>query len=202
MAPLTSIRHTVDSGADPVEFCFAQGWTDGLPVVPPTPERVEAMLAAAGVDPERPVATIRDRAVAITVEKVAINAVLAGCKPEYLPVILAAIEGIADPAWNYHGPGTSTGGAGVLMVVNGPITGTLNINAGDNLFGPGWRANATIGRAVRLIMRNVCGSRPGTLDRSTLGHPGRLSYVIAENEAETPGRPCMSSGVSGPSRAL
>jgi hypothetical protein len=186
MAPLTSPRHPVAPDMDPVEFCFAQGWTDGLPVVPPTPERVTAMLAAGGLEPAYPVATIRDRAVTITAEKVAINAVLAGCLPAYLPVVLAAVEGIADPAWSYHGPGTSTGGAAALMIVNGPIARALDINAGDNLFGPGWRANATIGRAVRLLMRNVCGSRPGTLDRGTLGHPGRLSYVIAENEAESP----------------
>jgi hypothetical protein len=135
------------------------------------------------------VTTIAHRAVTITAEKVAINAVLAGCTPDYMPVVLAAIEGIGDPAWGYHGPGTSTGGAAVLMVVNGPIARALDINAGDNLFGPGWRANATIGRAVRLVMRNVCGSRPGTLDRATLGHPGKLSCVIAENEAESPWPP-------------
>ncbi|HET7875654.1 MAG TPA: hypothetical protein VFN71_09015, partial [Methylomirabilota bacterium] len=111
------------------------------------------------------------------------------CRPEYMPVVVAAIEGIGDARWQYHGPGTSTAGAAVLMIVNGPIARRLDINAGDNLFGPGWRANLTIGRAVRLVMRNVCGSRPGTLDRGTLGHPGRLSYVIAENEAESPWTP-------------
>jgi hypothetical protein len=99
------------------------------------------------------------------------------------------VEAIGDPSWSYHGPGTSTAGAAVLMVVNGPIARALDVNCGDNLFGPGWRANMTIGRAVRLIMRNVCGSRPGTLDRATLGHPGKLSYVIAENEAESPWPP-------------
>jgi hypothetical protein len=186
---LTSRRYTLDDAGDAVEFCHQKGWTDGLPVIPPTPDRVHAMLEAVRLDPKHEVATIAHRAVAITAEKVAINAVLAGCRPEYLPVVLAAIEGIADPAWSYHGPGTSTGGAAVLMVVNGPIAQELDINAGDNLFGPGWRANATIGRAVRLIMRNVCGSRPGTLDRGTLGHPGRLSYVIAENEAVSPWPP-------------
>jgi hypothetical protein len=189
-APLTSTRHRVDGGLDDaVEFCFEQGWTDGLPVVPPTEAKVRAMLAAAGLDPTQQLAYVEHRAVAITAEKVAINAVMAGCKPEYLPVVIAAVEGIADPRWGYHGPGTSTGGAGVLMIVNGPITRELDVNAGDNLFGPGWRANLTIGRAVRLVMRNVCGSRPGTLDRGTLGHPGRLSYVIAENEAESPWTP-------------
>ena len=114
---------------------------------------------------------------------------MAGCKSEYMPVVVAAVEGIGDPAWSYHGPGTSTGGAAVLMIVNGPIAKELEINAGDNLFGPGWRANLTIGRALRLVMRNVCGSLPGLLDRGTLGHPGKLSYVIAENEAESPWTP-------------
>ncbi|MBI2152420.1 MAG: hypothetical protein HYW16_00710 [Candidatus Rokubacteria bacterium] len=187
--PLTSRRYSVGDPVEAMELCFEKGWTDGLPVVPPTEERVRAMLAAARLRPADQVAYIAHRAVSITAEKVAINAVLAGCKPEYLPVVLAAIEGIGDPAWSYHGPGTSTAGAAVLIVVNGPIARELDINSGDNLFGPGWRANATIGRAVRLVMRNVCGSRPGTLDRGTLGHPGKLSYVIAENEAESPWPP-------------
>ena len=189
MGMLTSKRHAIDDTVDAIEFCHEKGWTDGLPVIPPTPDRVQAMLEADRLDPQHQVTTIAQRAVAITAEKVAINAVMAGCKPGYMPVLLAAIEGIGDPAWSYHGPGTSTGGAAVLIVVNGPIARELDINAGDNLFGPGWRANATIGRAVRLVMRNVCGSRPGTLDRGTLGHPGKLSYVIAENEAESPWPP-------------
>src|ERR671925_177695 len=188
MPTLTSKRHKVED-VDAVEFCFQQGWSDGLPVVPPTVDRVEAMLAAAKLDAKQQVGFVAHRAVSITAEKVAINAVMAGCKPEYMPVVVAAVEGIADPRWSYHGPGTSTGGAAVLMIVNGPIASELDVNAGDNLFGPGWRANLTIGRAVRLVMRNVCGSRPGLLDRGTLGHPGKLSYVIAENEAESPWTP-------------
>jgi hypothetical protein len=183
-AQLTSKRHQVPD-AEAVEYCFQRGWSDGLPVIPPTVDRVEAMLAAAGLDAKHEVGFIAHRSVSITAEKVAINAVMAGCKPEYMPVVVAAVEGIADPLWSYHGPGTSTGGAGVLMIVNGPIARELDINAGDNLFGPGWRSNATIGRALRLVMRNVCGSLPGLLDRGTLGHPGKLSYVIAENEAES-----------------
>jgi hypothetical protein len=175
--------------AEALELCYARGWTDGLPVVPPTPERVEAMLAAARLPPDHQVTHIAHRAVSVTAEKVAINAVMAGCLPEYMPVVVAAIEGIGDPRWGYHGPGTSTAGAGVLLIVNGPAARELDVNAGDNLFGPGWRANLTIGRAVRLVMRNVCGSRPGTLDRGTLGHPGKLSYVIAENEVESPWPP-------------
>ncbi len=186
---LTSKRYVVADPAEAIELCFERGWTDGLPVMPPTEERVGVMLDAARLRPGDQVAYIAHRAVSVTAEKVAINAVMAGCKPEYMPVVVAAIEGIGDPAWSYHGPGTSTAGAAVLAVVNGPIARALDINCGDNLFGPGWRANATIGRAVRLVMRNVCGSRPGTLDRGTLGHPGKLSYVIAENEAESPWTP-------------
>ena len=186
---LSSKRHHVPDTVDLVEFCWEQGWSDGLPVVPPTVDRVETMLAAAGLDAKQEIGFITHRSVSITAEKVAINALMAGCKPEYMPVVVAAVEGIADPLWSYHGPGTSTGGAGVLMIVNGPIARELDVNAGDNLFGPGWRSNLAIGRAVRLVMRNVCGSLPGLLDRGTLGHPGKLSYVIAENEAESPWAP-------------
>jgi hypothetical protein len=188
-ARLMSQRFQAQDVDDAIELCFTRGWSDGLPVVPPTEDKVQAMLAAVRLAPGHQVGYVAHRAVAITAEKVAINAVMAGCRPEYMPVVVAAVEGIADPAWSYHGPGTSTAGAGVLMIVNGPIARALDINAGDNLFGPGWRANLTIGRAVRLVMRNVCGSRPGTLDRGTLGHPGKLSYVIAENEAESPWTP-------------
>lgn len=189
-ATLTSKRHTVQGAIDDaIEFCFQQGWSDGLPVVPPTETKVRAMLDAAGLEPTHQVAYIEHRAVSVTAEKVAINAVMAGCRPQDLPVVVAAVEAIGAPAWSYHGPGTSTAGAAVLMIVNGPLRRTLEINCGDNLFGPGWRANLTIGRAVRLVMRNVCGSRPGTLDRGTLGHPGKLSYVIGENEEESPWTP-------------
>ncbi len=152
---LASKRHHVPDTVDLVEFCFQQGWSDGLPVVPPTVDRVQTMLEAAGLDAKQEIGFITHRSVSITAEKVAINAVMAGCKPEYMPVVVAAIEG----------------------------------NAGDNLFGPGWRSNLAIGRALRLVMRNVCGSLPGLLDRGTLGHPGKLSYVIAENEAESPWTP-------------
>src|SRR5436305_6362568 len=187
-AQRTATRHQVEDG-DAIEFCFRQGWTDGLPAVPPTADRVGAMLAGARLDPTQEIGFVAHRAVSITAEKVAINAVMAGCTPDFMPVVVAAIEGIADPRWSYHGPGTSTAGAGVLMIVNGLIARVLDINSGDNLFGPVWRANLTIGRAVRLVMRNVCGSIPGTLDRGTLGHPGKLSYVIAENEADSPWTP-------------
>ena len=152
---LTSKRLSVQDEAEAVETAFEKGWSDGLPIVPPTEARVRAMLEAARLEPGQQVGFVAHRAVSITAEKVAINAVMAGCRPEYMPVVVAAVEGIADPRWSYHGPGTSTGGAGVLMIVNGPVARALDINAGDNLFGPGWRANLTIGRAVRLVMRST-----------------------------------------------
>jgi hypothetical protein len=165
-----------------------QGWTDGLPVVPPTEDRIAAMLAAVKLDPGHQVAFIENRQVSVTAEKIAINAVLAGCKPEYMPVVVAAAEALGDPLYGYHGPGTSTGGSGVLMIVNGPIARELDMNCGHNLFGPGWRANATIGRAVRLLMRNTIGTLPGTLDQSSLGHR-QIHLYIRENEAESPWPP-------------
>src|SRR5262245_3158017 len=186
---LSSRRYAVDDLAQAIELCYERGWTDGLPVVPPTEALVRRMLEVARLEPDQQIAFITNRQVAISAEKVAINAVMAGCRPDYLPVVVAAVEAIADPAWGYHGPATSTGGAAVLMIVNGPLARQLDFNAGDNLFGPGWRANATVGRAVRLVMRNVIGTLPGALDRGTLGHPGKYTYVIAENEAESPWTP-------------
>jgi hypothetical protein len=186
---LKSRSVTVADQGDAMELCFTNGWTDGLPVVPATAERIRAMLEAGGVEPSRQVAFIENRQVSITAEKVAINAVMAGCKPAYMPVVLAAVEALGDPLYGYHGPATSTGGSAVFMAVNGPIARKLDINSGNNLFGPGWRANATVGRAVRLVMRNVIGTLPGRLDRGTVGHPGKYTYVIAENEAESPWTP-------------
>jgi hypothetical protein len=186
---LKSRRYAVEDELEAIELYFEKGWSDGLPMIPPTEERIRAMLEAAGLEPDHEITFITNRQARVTAEKVAINAVMAGCKAEYMPVVAAAIEAIGDPRWGYHGPGTSTGGAAVLMIVNGPIAPKLQINSGDNLFGPGWRANATIGRAVRLVMRNVIGTLPGRLDRSTLGHPGKFTYVIAENEEDSPWPP-------------
>jgi len=186
---LKSRRHTVNDLAGAIELCYTNGWTDGLPVVPATAERITAMLDAGGLEPDHQLAFIENRQVSVTAEKVAINAVMAGCKAEYMPVITAAVEALADPKYGYHGPATSTGGSAVFMLVNGPIARELDINSGDNLFGPGWRANATIGRAIRLIMRNVIGTLPGELDRSSLGHGGKYSYCIAENEVDSPWPP-------------
>ncbi len=186
MIELKSRKHTADDLGSAIDLCYAKGWTDGLPVIPPTADRIAAMLDGAALKPDHQLAFIENRQVSVTAEKVAINAVMAGCKPEYMPVIAAAVEALADPLYGYHGPATSTGGSAVFMLVNGPIAKKLGMNSGDNLFGPGWRANATIGRAIRLVMRNVIGTLPGELDRSSLGHAGKYSYCIAENEEDSP----------------
>jgi hypothetical protein len=186
---LKSRHYEAPDMGEAMELCYAKGWTDGLPVVPPTADRIRAMLTAAGLEPDQQLAFIENRQVSVTAEKVAINAVLAGCRPEYMPVVVAAVEALGDPLYGYHGPATSTGGSAVLMIVNGPIARELDMNCGDNLFGPGWRANATIGRAVRLTMRNTIGTLPGVLDRSSLGHPGKYTFCIAENEADSPWPP-------------
>jgi hypothetical protein len=158
-------------------------------VVPPTEGSIRAMLDAVGLEPGAEITFIEHRQVSVTAEKVAINAVMAGCTPAHMPVVVAAIEAIGDPLWSYHGPATSTGGSAVFMLVNGPIARELDINCENNLFGPGWRSNATLGRAVRLVMRNVIGTIPGRLDRSSLGHGGKYTFCIAENEAESPWPP-------------
>ncbi|MGX9936522.1 hypothetical protein ACVFVO_14130 [Advenella kashmirensis] len=189
MSELAALRHQIELESDAIDFCFEHGWSDGLPVIPPTEGRVRAMLDAAGLQPDDQIGFIPERQISITAEKVAINAVLAGCKPEYMPVVVAAVEGICDPEWAFHGPSTTTSGPAVLLIVNGPIARKLEINSKESLFGPGWRANLTIGRALRLVMRNVCGTLPGTLDMSTLGNPGKFSYVIAENEEESAWQP-------------
>ena len=135
---LTSRRHAVVDHEGAMELCYTNGWTDGFPVVPATEERIVGMLAAAGLEPRAQLTFIENRQVSVTAEKVAINAVMAGCKAEYMPVIVAAVEALGDPVYGYHGPATSTGGSAVFMLVNGPIARELGMNAGDNLFGPGW----------------------------------------------------------------
>ena len=188
-ARLSSEAFEVEGWRESIEACFERGWTDGLPVVPATAEAVREFLHAAGRAPGDIVLTEHTRRRTVTAEKVAINAVLAGGRPEYMPVLLAALEAMVDPAFNLHGAITSTGGSATLLVVNGPIRQRLGLNSGGNVFGPGWRANATIGRAIRLITLNCLGALPGVLDRSTQGHPGKYSYCIAEAEEASPWEP-------------
>jgi hypothetical protein len=177
---------------DPVELIemyYRRGWTDGMPVIPPSAKTVDAALAAAGLNADDVVGEVPARNLKISADKVAINAILAGCLPEYMPVVLAAVKGICQPDFAYHGPATSTGGAAIALIVNGPVAGRLGINAADNAFGPGFRANATIGRALRLLMMNTLDTRPGRLDRSTLGNPGKYSLCFAEDEENSPWEP-------------
>jgi hypothetical protein len=174
---------------DDFESWFERGVTDGLPVVPPTRERVERMLGGTRRDRAELVGEMPPNYGRLTVEKAAINAVMAGCRSEYLSVVLAAAECACDPAFNLHGVATSTHFSAPLIVVNGPIRGRLGLNASFGVFGPGSRANATIGRALRLLMINVGGARPGQLSMSTFGHPGRYTYCIAEHEEASPWPP-------------
>ncbi len=172
---------------DEMEDMFERGWTDGLPVVPPTRARVEAMLA--GRDPRRTLGEVPPGMGEATLERVAACAVLAGCRPDYFPVVLAAVEAALDPAFNLNGQAVTTQPAGQLVIVNGPIRDAIGVHSGMGVLGPGFRANLTIGRALRLVVTLTGGGRPGRLDRSTLGHPGKLGFCIAEDEAGSPWEP-------------
>ena len=174
---------------DAFEAMFARGWSDGLPLVPPTEARVHAMLAGTKRAPDDVVATVPPDLVPCTVEKVAINAVMAGCKPEYLPVVIAGVEAVCTDAFNIHGVLATTMGVGPLLVVNGPIRHALGMNSGINVMGQGNRANATIGRALQLVIRNVGGGRPGEVDRATYGNPGKVGFCFAEDEEASPWGP-------------
>ena len=147
------------------------------------------MLAAAGLRGDEVFGEIPGRNTVVVADKVAVNAVLAGCRPEFFPVVAGAVKALCHPDFAYHGPASSTGGSAMVLVVNGPIVSRLGINAGNNLFGQGVRANATIGRAVRLTMMNVMQTQPGLFDRATLGNPGKYSFCFAENEDESPWEP-------------
>ena len=169
-------------------FCERQ-WCDGLPIVPPTPERVEAMLAAAEGEPSESLGPMPPLWREATLEKLAINSVMAGCLPEYFPVIVAAVEATLDPAFNLYGVQATTHPVAPLLIVSGPYATAIGMHAGAGCFGPGFRANATIGRAIRLILLNIGGAWPGCHDMATQGSPAKFSYAIAENEAANPWEP-------------
>ena len=180
---------TVETDLDAIEYYFTQGLTDGLPVVPPTEARVRAMLDATPKPADDVVARVPPNFGAATVEKVAVNAVMAGCRPDYLPVVIAGVQAMCDERANLHGVQGTTHTATPLFIVNGPIRGRLDVNCAAGVFGSGWRANATIGRALRLVMMNLGGARPGEIDKSTMGHPGKYAYCIGEYEEENPWEP-------------
>ena len=182
----------VELPADPGELHEAfneRGWSDGLPVVPPTEERIEAMLAYSDRDRHEVLAVLPPRRAEATVEAVAINAVLAGCEPRYLPVLIASLRGIAQPQFNLSGINATTHPCAVLMLVNGPIGRELGVHGGPGCYGPGFRANATIGRALRLLLLNVAGATPGLGDRATQGTPAKFALCLAEHEEASPWAP-------------
>jgi hypothetical protein len=179
-------RVEVAEAEDEVEAMFDRGWTDGLPVVAPTEARVLRMLTGTTRSPRDIVAIVPPDLVEVSVEKVAINAVMAGCLPEHLPWVIAALEAICTDEFNIHGVLATTMPVGPVIVCNGPGTRHIGMNSGMNVFGQGNRANLTIGRAVQLVVRNVGGGRPGEVDRATHGNPGKLSFCFAEDEEGSP----------------
>src|SRR4051794_9594234 len=179
---LKSRRIEIGGDEDEQEAMFARGWSDGLPLVPPTEERVLRMLDGTARDPQEVLGLIPPALAPATVEKIAINAVMAGCKPEYLPVVLAAVEAVLDDSFAMHGVLATTMFAGPVVIVNGPVRRRIGMNAKGNALGQGNRANSSIGRALQLVIRNIGEGRPQEVDRATLGNPGKLGYCFAEDE--------------------
>lgn len=188
--PLTSEAIELDEDPEALDAHFsAQQWSDGLPIVAPTEGRVRAMLAAVERDPQESLGAMAPGWGQATLEKLAINAVMAGCRPSYFPVVVAAVDAMLDPAFNLYGVQATTHPVAPLVVVSGPLAGAIGMHAGSGVFGPGHRANATIGRAVRLILLNVGGAWPGRGDMATQGSPAKYSYAVAENEPASPWEP-------------
>lgn len=171
------------------ELAYENGWTDGLPIIPPTEERVQKMLAHINRNPEEIIAEVPPALGEANIEKIAINAVMAGCLPAYLPVIIAAVEAMTEPEFNLRGIQCTTNPVTPLTIINGPIVKELNINCGHNCLGQGWRSNATIGRAIRFILLNIGGATPETVDKATQGQPSKYTFCLAENEELSPWQP-------------
>jgi hypothetical protein len=171
------------------EHAYDNGWTDGLPIIPATAAAVQEFVAASGRAREEIIGILPPRKGEATVEVIAVNAIMAGCRPEYMPVILAAIEGLSDPNFSLELMQVTTNPMCPLLVINGPVRKRLDVNSGIGCLGPGWRANATIGRAVRLILNNVGGALPGVYSKSSFSSPLRYSYVCGENEEDNPWTP-------------
>jgi hypothetical protein len=181
---LASRRIDVADPEDAVEVAYDRGWTDGLPIIPPTPLRVAMMLSGTTRSPGEIIGLIPPNLAECTVEKAAANAVMAGCRPEYFPVVLAAIETALEPAFSMHGLLATLWFSGPVIIVNGPITKRIGMNSGGNALGQGNRANATIGRALQLVIRNVGGGLPGEIDRAVFGNPGKYTFCFAEDESD------------------
>ena len=183
---LSSKRYEVDDILAAQEFYHSRQWTDGLPVVPPTANAVQACLDWAMMPADHLVGIEPVRNRAITAEKLAINAIMAGCLPMHFPVVIAAFTAMLQEPFLVHGATASTGGCAVLVVINGPVREEVGMSSSFNVLGSSDRATTVIGRAIRLILCNLLDVRPGQIDRSTLGHPGKLSYCIAEDEDNSP----------------
>ena len=171
------------------EHAYEQGWTDGLPIIPATPEAVEAFVAASGRNRDDLVAVLPPRKGRVTVEVIATNAIMAGCRAEYMPVVIAAVEAVADPGYPLELMQVTTNPMTPFLLVNGPVRHALEINFGTGCLGPGWRANSTIGRALRLVLINGGGAWPGIYSKTSFGSPLRYSYICGENEEENPWTP-------------
>ena len=190
MTNLQSERFTVARDTRAVfDDMYRHHFTDGLPVVPPTEVAVQEMLDYVGMQPDELIAVVAPEGGPATAEKVAINTVMAGCLPEYFPVVIAALKAVTDPKFNLLGIQTTTNPVAPVLVINGPIRNQLEISSGRGCMGPGWRANATIGRALKLIMLNVGGCHPGDVDKSTHGMPGKFTFCFGELEEESPWEP-------------
>jgi hypothetical protein len=171
------------------ELFYKNGWTDGLPIIPPTKERVDAMMSTVERPATECVAQLRPKMGDATVKKLAINAVMAGCLPSYFPIIVAAVEALADPIFNLYSINTTTNPTTPMLIVNGPVRHQVDMNCSWGVMGPGWRANATIGRAISLIMLNIAGRIPGEVSKAVIGHPGRYGMCTGEREEESPWEP-------------
>lgn len=189
MPAFTSTIHEVVDAAEANELFQRNGWTDGLPIVPPTEDAVARFLAAAQLAPDDVIGIEPVRRRSLSAEKVAIAAVMAGCLPEYLPVVVAVVKAMCQPEYALHGSTASTGGSAPFIVVNGPVRQAIGMNATHNVLANASRANATIGRSIRLMLLNVLGGVPGRLDRATLGHPGKFTFCVAEDEEDSPWLP-------------
>ena len=195
--------YEVEDAFEANELFQRQGWTDGLPIVAPTPDRVAQFLDSAGLKADDIVGTEPVRQRRISAGKVAINGVMAGCLPGYMPVLVAIVRALCEPEYSLHGASASTGGSAPFIVVNGPIRRQLGMEARHSVLASGNRANASIGRAIRLILMNVLGTIPGQMDRSTLGHPGKLTFCISEDEEDSPWLPlAQERGVAAGTSAV
>ncbi len=188
-AEALSSQRIAPEETDPVEVMYERGMTDGLPVVPPTEDRVKRMLAGTDRDPKELIGAIGPVFGRATIEKIAINAVMAGCHPSYLPTVLAAVEAMCEEQFCVHGISVTTFSATPMAIINGPVRQQIGVNCGHNALGHGFRANATIGRALRLIIHNIGGAKPHDISKATMGHPAQYSFCVGENEEESPWEP-------------